>query len=117
MNQLKIAWEEYLKTSDRDALLFAIEEHAIPLPAKAEYPHLHRICDVQIGANAYRVMRLADELETLFICLCDTPNLDLGGVPYWLHGEKLQLWIRLETGVEEDDRFQPETDVDWNIFR
>lgn len=61
MNQLKSAWEEYLKTSDDDALLFAIRKHATPMPESVEYPHAHRICDVQIGANAYRVIRLANE--------------------------------------------------------
>jgi hypothetical protein len=117
MNELKKAWEEYLNSSDSDALLSAIERHANPVPLGATYPNFHRVCDLQIGFTSFRVSRLAADSETIFISPCDTPNFARTGVPYWLQGEQLQRWIRLETGLEEDDRFQAEADVDWNIFR
>lgn len=121
MNHFKLAFERYLENSDSAALLAAIQAHSIPLPADCDYPYAHRICDVQIGSDAYRVVRLADQSETVYIYLCDTPSPE-EGVPYWLQGEKLQRWFRLATQAEKDDdedsdHYYPEVKTDWSLFR
>lgn len=116
MAKLKQAWESFLENGDKEALLKAIESFSDPLPDDFDYPYVHRICDIKICDRTYRVVRLADELESVYINECDTGS-EVGGVPYWLKGEKLRRWIRLETGDEFDDDYKPESETDWEMFR
>ncbi len=117
MNELKAAWEKYLENSDEQALFDAIQRHAQPLPAEHEYPFAHRIRDVKLNGAYYRVIRIANDAESVFIQSCETPSLEAEGVPYWLSGNQLQRWIRLETEAELDDDYEPESDTNWELFR
>ena len=111
MNELKQAWENYLQSSDKKALLKAIKEFSIPVPSEYDYPFVHRICDIQIGRNSFRVTRLADSDETIYINKCDTPSLEVKGVPYWLKGNKLQEWVKLESDKPSKE------ETNWNNYR
>lgn len=117
MIELKEAWESYLENLDEEPLLEAIQRYSIPLPSEFDFPYAHRIRDIRAGGKIYRVVRLADESETVYIYECDTPSLETDGVPYWLKGEKLQRWVRLETEVELDDGYEPEAETNWEMFR
>jgi hypothetical protein len=116
MLQLKQAWELFLKNGDKDAPLKAIENSTDSPSDDFDYPYLHRICDMEIRGRAYRVVRVADEDESVYINECDTYS-EVGGVPYWLNGEQLRRWIRLETGEELNDDYDPESATNWEMFR
>lgn len=117
MNELKLAWERYLTDLNKESLLTAIEKHSITLPRDQAYPFLHRICDIEIDSRFFRVVRAADEDETVYIVQCETPSIDRPGVPYWLKGEKLRLWIDLELGNEENEDYDSESETNWEVFR
>lgn len=117
MTEIKLAWESYLRNGDDVALISAITQFAKPLPSEYDYPYAHRICDIKLGQQAFRVVRIADESETIFICRCDVPDFVSEGVPYWVTGEKLRRWLRLETGVDTQVGFEPGTQTKWELFK
>ena len=117
MNELKEAWESYLLDSDEESLLVAIGKYSLPTPKEFDFPFAHRIQDIKIGSDFYRVVRLANENESIYIYKCDTPSLEMNGVPYWLKGERLQYWVRLESGKEFNPDYEPENDTNWDMFR
>lgn len=118
---LKTAWEKYLEDGDSATLLLAINAYGRALPDDCEYPYAHRIRDIAIGTDFYRVVRIADEFETIYIIPCSTPSVDEEGVPYWLQGAQLQRWVKLASEEVDDDDdpeyFQLDTKTDWNLFR
>jgi hypothetical protein len=116
MSELPVeAWEKFLADGDGSALLARLR--AIPTrqsPRDVSYPAYHRICDVDLGSQAFRVSRLVDlddGMERLFIEPTDTPDLLEPGVPYWLRGQALSQWIREEETCPSDDK------IDWESYR
>jgi hypothetical protein len=109
------AWEQFLLTGDADALLATIQ--MIPDRPKLRgesYPELHRICDIDLGGNAYRLTRLfdpADQTQRLFITRTDVPDFHADGVPYWLQGVALARWVHEETESPSDSA------PDWEEYR
>jgi hypothetical protein len=111
----RAAWERFLADKDAAALLAAVRANP-PLrrPVDADYPEYHRLRDVDLGGEAYRVCRLVDPddgRERLFIEPTDVPAFDSEGVPYWLRGEALRRWVRDETEYPADD------ETDWESYR
>lgn len=92
-----MAWEQFLAVRDEAALRAVLRQ--LPdgePPGNADYPMLHRICDVILQGQAYRVSRfvdLADGRERLFIATTQFADPKQGGVPYQLQGVKLRRWI------------------------
>lgn len=115
--ELKKAWELYLSDSNEASLLNAIERYSEPLPKEFDFPYAHRIRDIKIGNHTYRVARIANDDEPIYIYECETPSFKTEGVPYWLKGEKLQRWVRLEIEQELDEDYDPESDINWEMFR
>jgi hypothetical protein len=111
---IRRAWERYLVDGDAVALLTAVREQRCgPLPG-AEYPELHRICDIDLCGRAYRVLRYVDRAggdPELFLVPTDVPGLDQPGVPYWLQGNALIQWIHDEIERPAEDQ------VDWEQYR
>lgn len=104
-------WEKFLADGDEAALAAAISAQSRrPPPQDVEYPEWHRICDVQLCGQSYRVSRLVDVIdgeERLFIETTDSPNFQEKGVPYQLHGEALRCWV-----VEESES-PSKGPIDW----
>jgi hypothetical protein len=90
-------WDQFLSDGDESTILAALL--LIPIrepPRDVDYPEFHRICDLKLAGQAYRVTRLVDMgdgQERLFIKATDVPNLTDNGVPYRLRGVALQRWI------------------------
>ena len=79
-----------------------------------EYPHLHRICDVQLGGKLFRVGRCLTCAEELSFEPIDVAiaHLDEAGVPYWLTGMKLANWV--DEMMRDGD---PKEAIDWERYR
>ena len=94
------AWERFLADGDGPALLAALGAIAERGPPRdVDYPEYHRLCDVELSGQPYRVCRLVDVddgRERLFIQPTDTPDLERPGVPYSLRGAELVRWVRSE---------------------
>jgi hypothetical protein len=109
------AWEQFLAHGDGPALLARLLTLPNrPAPQEVTYPEHHRLCDIELAGQAYRVSRLVDldhGQERLFIELTDVPSFDSPGVPYWLQGAALARWIRDETAYPTKD------EVDWESYR
>ena len=108
------AWERFLADADGAALLSAIRTQPQRRPPDAEYPEFHRLCDVVLNGESYRVSRLVDlddGQELLYIDLTDVPHFDVQGVPYWLQGKALRRWVRDETEYPADE------EIDWEEYR
>jgi hypothetical protein len=110
------AWEQFLADSDEGALLAVIRRQPRrPPPQDVDYPEWHRVCDVQLCGEPYRVLRLVDVVdgeERLFAAPGTTPEGEKrGGVPYWLQGEALLHWITDETARPAKGP------IDWEQYR
>ncbi|MGD8914223.1 MAG: hypothetical protein PVI97_16205 [Candidatus Thiodiazotropha sp.] len=114
---IKTAWEKYLVDQNDKQLLRSVKANSLKLPEGSEYPFAHRICDINLCGQAFRVVRLADVEESVFIYPCDTPSFDTAGVPYWLKGAKLREWVRLEEEQESDEDYEPDASVNWEKWR
>ncbi len=117
MSKIKDGWEKFLDDGDKEALYDVVKGSCQVLPVGIDYPYAHRICDIELARKAFRVVRLADENESLYIYPCETPSFGNDGVPYWLKGETLREWVRLETEDELSDDYEPESPTDWERFR
>lgn len=91
------AWLQFLSERDEAALLATVHEqpvfHTGDLP---KYPHHHRICDVPLQGQAFRVTRCVDEVSgraQLYISPTEVPDFETAGVPFSLKGESLRQWI------------------------
>ncbi len=108
------AWERFLADHDERALLAVIRSlPQRPPPRDVEYPEYHRICDVELCRQAFRITRLVDVIdgeERLFIEPITDPKLEEGGVPYQLRGEALREW------VVEESRSPSKGPVNWKRF-
>lgn len=108
------SWERFLADRDEAALLAVIRAQAWrPPPRDVEYPEWHRICDVQISGQPFRIHRLVDVEdgeERLFAEPVAKPNLNEPGVPYQLQGEALRHWVLEET------RSPSKGPIDWNRY-
>jgi len=66
---------------------------------RASFPELHRLCDVTVNGQSWRISRIVD-LETgdatLFAERVDVPS-DVPGVAYFLEGAALIEWARAES--------------------
>ncbi|MNY49106.1 hypothetical protein D3C86_1845000 [compost metagenome] len=75
-----------------------------------EYPDAHRLLDLRLGGENFRVCRQISRKE--MIVLVPTEELfDTPGVPLWLAGEKLALWAMNEA---QDSSDEP---TDWSRYR
>jgi len=112
---LAVDWERFVKDGDASTLLARIHSTSPRQPPPGvSFPCLHRICDVELGGQAYRVTRLVD-LDAgqgrLFIETTDSPDFLQPGVPYWLQGAALAKWVEEESESPSDD------EIDWEQYR
>jgi hypothetical protein len=105
--QLRAAWEQYLLDGLAAPLmtcLLASEPAAsrcecpdrlrsLPFMDGPSFCFLHRICDVELNGQAYRVCRCVACGETLTFSPLGRAATE-PGVPYALTGEKLRRWAR-----------------------
>ena len=107
------AWERYLADRDGGTLLVTVRTRPpIRGPVQAGYPQYHRLRDVPVGDQAYRVCRLVDGEagEFLFVEPTHVPDFTAQGVPYWLQGEALRRWVRDEVECPAKE------EVDWEQY-
>lgn len=107
-------WEHFLADGDASALLTSLSlVPSYDRPLDVDYPLIHRICDVELAGQGYRVTRvvnLSDCTETLFINPTNVPDYREPGVPYRLSGSALRRWI-------EDEIDDPEKGpVNWSEY-
>lgn len=112
----RLAWEQFLQTRDEKALLAIIRSlPRRPPPKDVDYPEWHRICDLRLAGEPYRVTRLVDVEDgevRLFIGLIDQADKSNEGcVPFWLQGAGLQQWILDET------KKPTKGPIDWERYR
>ena len=65
---------------------------------EAQWPEVHRICDVLVDGQGWRVCRVVDSITgdlSLFLMKTDSPSTD-AGFPYDLQGDALVEWVRAE---------------------
>src|SRR5262245_5611044 len=94
------AWEQFLVDGNGSALLARVRALPTrPTPRDVDYPEFHRLRDIDLEGQAYRVSRLIDlddGQERLFIHATAVACLDVPGVPYWLRGPALARWVQEE---------------------
>lgn len=117
MNEMKQAWETFLDDADESALYDAITQYSVAIPEQCDYPYAHRISDLCLAGQFYRLIRVADASESIYILPCETPDLINPGVPYWLKGDKLRHWVALEATAESGDEPWDGEPTDWERFR
>lgn len=102
---------EFVNTGDGASLATLIATYPeLRTTEVGEYPDFHRIFDIRVGHQVFRVCRQISQGETLVAVPIDEPS-DMPGVPLWLVGEKLREWA--------DDELQNPSDepTDWNKYR
>lgn len=113
-HQLRQAWELYLQTGEETPLLDLIHAHPeARASCSHEYPFVHRIHDIMLNGEIYRVIRCLHCNERLRFLPKETKNISLTqeGVPYWLTGPALAAWAAQE---DPDSSGGP---VDWEQYR
>ena len=102
---------EFLQTGATDRLQAWIlshpEVHVAPI---GEYPDVHRIIDIQLATEAFRVCRKISAGEALTVLPIEKPLKD-PGVPLWLTGAKLCQW------AADEDREPSDEPTDWSKYR
>lgn len=92
------AFDRYLRDGDVRAMLDSTVETCGAVE-RASFPELHRLCDVTVNGQSWRISRIVD-LETgdatLFAERVDVPS-DVPGVAYFLEGAALIEWARAES--------------------
>lgn len=113
-NALRVLWEQYTRDGNPVELLRFIREHpGVTTTSGQQYPRLHRICDVILEGQAYRLLRHAHWIE--YLILKPIPrgiaDPDRPGVPYWLTGAQLRRWV-------QDELTSPtKAPTDWEQYR
>ncbi|HYE17699.1 MAG TPA: hypothetical protein VEA69_04600 [Tepidisphaeraceae bacterium] len=74
------------------------------------WPALHRVCDVVVGGEAFRVVRCAGCAERSIVerIRPEVARPDQPGVPCDLTGERLRRWVAAE------EESPTKEDVDWD---
>src|SRR5687768_9186686 len=86
------ALDEYLRTGDATLMADAIRKAPPSEQCSHDHPYCHRICDITLGSDSYRVLRCIKCGERLFVRLLHGQSSLEPGVPYWLSGAKLSQW-------------------------
>ena len=109
--KVKLLLNDYFKLGDESDLLIFLNKHPEIISnnklEEYEYPDVHRIVDIQIGENKYRICRQISKNEYLTFIEIDKV-MNESGVPLWLEGKKLKEW------AESDDI---DEEVDWEKYR
>jgi hypothetical protein len=110
-SQLRVALHNYLTSGDEVELRNLISAHSEIISREfGEYPDVHRLADIKIGGQGFRICRQISQDESITLVpieeIFDTP-----GVPLWLTGEKLLLWASNETENPSDEP------TDWDPYR
>lgn len=105
---------KFIGSGDSLGILELIRSHPeliskVP-PGAVDYPDFHRIVDIKLKNDCYRICRQISANESLFLTRIDEA-LGTPGVPLWLEGEKLKEWAQKE---EEDPSDEP---TDWESYR
>lgn len=109
--QLKHQASEFANTGDGAGLCALIANHPeLCTTEMGEYPDFHRVLDIRVGHQVFRVCRKISEGETLVVVQIGEPS-DMAGVPLWLTGEKLREWASDEVDNPSDEP------TDWNKYR
>ena len=93
--ELRQHWD--LFTQDHNAaklLAFVRNNPTVTTDCGHEFPYLHRICDVILEGQAFRLSRCStceEELSLKPIPL-EIAHSNDPGVPYWLRGQSLRDW-------------------------
>ncbi len=113
MDHLANAYSRYLADSDADAFLSVITSHGGVAPdSELDYPVAHRIHDISLNGNDYRIVRVHD-VDTrdskLFVYPTEVPGAQ-PGVPYELVGDGLHQWVLDELAEPTDEA------TDWERY-
>lgn len=111
---LRPHWEAFLADGDEGALRAFIGQHCeVTVECDHAYPQRHRIADVRLGAEAFRVSRCVLCGERLTIRPIDpsAASSQEPGVPLWLTGKALRDWAQRE--AESPAKGPP----DWDRYR
>lgn len=107
------AYERFMTDGDMSSFERAIEQHGgIAPPSELECPIAHRIRDVLVCEQWYRVVRVYDPDNRscrVFIYPTETPG-EQSGVPYELSGESLHQWVMDELEEPTDGN------TDWSKY-
>ena len=107
MQELPVdAWEQFLVERNEPELLAVLVQLPIVGPPSMEFPAMHRICDVELLGQTYRVCRFVDLIdgrERLFLEPTAFADLEEEGVPYRLRGAALCRWITDESESPSKD--------------
>jgi hypothetical protein len=105
------AFERFTIDHDEAAFMAAIQQHGGHSPSSdLDCPIAHRIRDVSLGGDAYRVVRVYDvdnRTSRLYVYPSETPG-EQPGVPYELSGDALHQWVVDELNDPSDG------DTDWS---
>ncbi len=112
-DRLAKAFERFLLDHDEAAFLVAIQQYGGHSPASdLDFPIVHRIRDVILCGDAFRILRVYDpddRMARLYVDRTQTPS-DEPGVPYELNGQALHRWV-----VEESDE-PTDGETDWGKY-
>ena len=92
------SFERFLRDGDARLLVAAAGPAGEDPASAAVWPEVHRICDLVLDGQGWRVCRVVDAVAgdtSLFLVPTDTPSSE-PGVPYSLQGDALVQWARAE---------------------
>jgi hypothetical protein len=106
-DQLLELWEEYMRGADSIRLANYVRAHpGLSELCSHSYPVLHRLQDIRLQGQVYRVSRCADCNERLYFVNCDESCVSTKpGVPLWFKGRSLRRWIKevVEPTIDGED--------------
>lgn len=83
-----------------------------------DYPQHHRLCDIRLHGEPFRVTRCVICGERLHAFrIANGAWGSRSGVPLWLQGEALQQWIADELAAQEDEEKSVDSPTDWDQYR
>jgi hypothetical protein len=108
--RLKSALFQYHESCDGVELFEVLSTHPEIFSGKyGEYPDVHRLIDLRVGARGFRVCRQISQGELITLVPIEEV-FNTSGVPLWLTGEKLVLWAIDEKESPSDEP------TDWSRY-
>jgi len=112
-SEIRKALRTFLETDDDTELERLVSSHPeIIEEPTGKFPDLHRLMDVVVGDEFFRVSRQISKGERIYLVPLHEGLFDERiGVPLWVTGEALERWAE-----EEENDPRKEEERDWQRF-
>lgn len=109
--QLREALQTFIESGDvRAVATVLMAQPGLVDDATGQYPDCHRVIDLVVGGQSFRVIRCVSKGEQLSLVRISHANAS-PGVPLWLTGDGLRRWCADETDAPSKEP------TDWEAYR